>query len=288
MNKSSLHIIHNGVLLPASEPVLLADNRAFCYGDALFETMHAKGADIQYVNEHFARLHQGMAALKIDGSEELSLEKITKEIYRLINRDRLFGGVRIKLEVYRNSEGLYKPLSNRAGYLLHCTPLEAGSYEFNKKGLQLGLFTEIKKQVNCFSAFKTSNSLINVMAGIYCKDQGLDDCLIINEQNVIIEGFHSNLFLVKGNTLYTPPLSQGCVDGVMRKQIIKLAPLLGLKTSENISIAESLILDADEVFLTNAIQGISWALAFKNRRYFNKISRAISEKLNFYTFESTT
>ena len=70
----------------------------------------------------------------------------------------------------------------------------------------------------------------------------------------------------------------------MRKQILELASELGLKTSQQITITETLLLEADEIFLTNAIEGVRWVLAFKNRRYFNKVSKLLCDKLNAKVF----
>ena len=119
--------------------------------------------------------------------------------------------MRIRVEVYRDAAGLYTPSGNSAGYLIQCTPLDEINYTLNKKGLSIGVFTDVKKQVNIFSSFKTSNALHNTLAGIYCKENAFDDCLIENDKNHIIEGFHSNLFLVKGdNLLYSCARSRMC------------------------------------------------------------------------------
>ena len=278
MERANLHIIHNGEIIQANSPVFTAANRAFSYGDAIFESLHASGSEIQFANDHFERLFKGIDALKIQ--VDFSQIKLLKEIHRLLNRDKLFGGVRIKIIVYRDAEGFFKPQNEKSGYVITCLPLENQHYYLNQKGLQIGVYKEIKKPINFLSAFKTSSSLLNVMAGIYCNEQQWDDCLIVNEQNAIIESYHSNLFLVKKNVLFTPPLVQGCIDGIMRKQIIKIASLVNLKISEQIVISEELLPEADEIFLCNAIEGIRWVLAYKNRRYFNRTSKILSDKLN--------
>ena len=130
------------------------------------------------------------------------------------------------------------------------------------------------------------NSLINTMAGIWAKEHGFDDCLIINDRGQIIESFHSNLFIVKDNVIYSPALILGCVDGVMRTQILKIAREIGFSTNDNIQITESDLLGADEIFLTNAIEGIRWIGAFRQRRYFNKIAKQLCEHLNKNIFAS--
>ena len=278
------HIILNGEILPETLPSLHHNNRAFCYGDALFETMHAFGTEIQFANDHFQRLFNGLQVLKMEFTDELLPQKILREITRLLNRDKLFGGVRIRLTVFRNTGGLFKPQTNSTSYLIETKALDFEHYELNQKGLSIDVFTELRKYYNAFSAFKTANSLVNVMAGIWAKEQNLDDCLITNEKGAIIESYHSNLFLIKGNNIFTPAIEQGCIDGVMRNNIIKIASDTGMRIEQKIKLNEEALVEADEIFLTNAIEGIRWVGAFKQRRYFNKTSKMLCFKLNEMAF----
>ena len=278
------HIIFNGEIVFSDVPHLFHNNRGFCYGDGIFETMHAFGTEIQFVDAHFERLYKGLKTLKIEVSETIAQQKIVREIVRLLNIEKLFNGVRLRLAVYRNSEGFYSPKQNLPAYIIACSSLENGHFELNHKGQSIDIFKEITKPVNSFSSFKTANSLVNTMAGIWTKEHGLDDCLILNDKGQIIEGFHSNLFIVKDNQIYTPSLILGCVNGIMRNQVLYAAQELGFATNENIQVSESALLDADEIFLTNAIEGIRWVGAFRQRRYFNKTAKLLCEQLNKQAF----
>jgi branched-subunit amino acid aminotransferase/4-amino-4-deoxychorismate lyase len=285
VSESDRHIIHNGEIYTASDPILFHNNRAFCYGDALFETMHAYSTEIQFVDLHFHRLYKGMQALQMNISDKLDQKKVTREISRLLNRDKQFGGSRIRLTVYRDSTGFYTPKGNDAAYLIESIPLEFDKYQLNNIGLTISIYSEIVKQVNLFSNFKTANSLLNVLAGIFVDKNSLNDALILNEKNSIIESTHSNVFFVNDNILSTPALETGCVAGVMREKILQLAGLLNLKTEEKIFFNEKNLLEADEVFFTNAIEGIRWVMAYKQRRYYNKIASLLNEKLNKEAFK---
>jgi branched-subunit amino acid aminotransferase/4-amino-4-deoxychorismate lyase len=284
MTEKEQHIIFNGEIILASTPVFLHNNRGFCYGDGLFETMHGYGTDIQFYDDHCARLYEGLKVLKIDISENLSAIKIEKEIKRLLNRDKLFEGVRIRMSVFRDSEGLFTPKQNQASYMISCSALENSFYKLNQKGLIIDVYDEMPLGLQPFSGYKTANSLSYVMAGLWAREHELDDCLLINDKGYLIEGFHSNVFVVKNQILYTPGLSLGCVRGIMRKQILSLANDLGLKVFDNAEIHQSFLMDADEVFFTNAIEGVRWVVAYKQKRYFNKIARTLSENLNTSTF----
>jgi branched-subunit amino acid aminotransferase/4-amino-4-deoxychorismate lyase len=284
MTEKEQHIIFNGEVVLASTPLFLFNNRGFNYGDGIFETMHGYGTDIQFINDHFERLNEGLNALKISFTGNLQQAKIEKEIKRLLNRDKLFEGVRIRLAVFRDSEGLFTPKTNNASYIISCTELDSSFYKLNQKGLVIDIYNEIPKSIQPYSGFKTANSLPYVMAGLWAKEHDLDDCLIVNDKMQIIEGFHSNVFVVKNQVLYTPALSEGCVKGIMRIQIIRIANELGLKVFETTKMEQDALLDADEIFLTNAVEGIRWVVAYKNKRYFNKVARALNENLNTTTF----
>ncbi|WP_289460258.1 aminotransferase class IV, partial [Klebsiella pneumoniae] len=89
-----------------------------------------------------------------------------------------------------------------------------------------------------------------------------------------------NIFLVKKSKIYTPSLSEGCVEGVMRKQIINIANKLNMEVFDNGFMTPDDIPLADEFFLTNAINGIQWVVGYKQKRFFNKIAIELINKLN--------
>ena len=146
------------------------------------------------------------------------------------------------------------------------------------------IFSDMKKPITILSPYKTANSILFVMTGIYKKELNLDDCLIMNERGQLIESISSNIFVVKNDCLFTPPIEQGCVAGVMRKNILKIAKQMGIPTETNIAITEKNLPAADEVFLTNAIHGIQWVVGFRQRRFYNKTTRLIADELNKLAF----
>lgn len=285
MNESSRHIICNGEIFSASEPMIFHHNRAFCYGDGLSETMHACGTEIQFADLHFQRLYKGMQVLQMNISDTIEQKKISREVTRLLNRDKLFNGSCIKLSIFRDSKGLYTPERNDVSYVIECNPLEFEKYQLNKVGLTIDIYVDIVKQVTPFSNFKTANALLNVMAGIYVNKHNLGDALILNERNSITESTRSNVFFVNDNLLFTPGLETGCIAGIMRHKILQFASLLNLKIEEKNYISEKNLLEADEVFFTNAIEGIRWVVAYKQRRYYNKMASRLNEKLNGEVFK---
>ncbi|HCX99516.1 MAG TPA: hypothetical protein DG754_05185 [Bacteroidales bacterium] len=157
-------------------------------------------------------------------------------------------------------------------------------YPYNSKGLVVDLYTDIRKPINILSPIKSCSALLYVLASYHMQQNELDDCILINDQNRIIEATSSNLFALRGDNLITPPISEGCVSGVMRSIIIKLAPKLKLKVIDNQPIEPSDLLNMDELFLTNAIKGVQWIVGLRAKRYFGMVSKRISHELNKLTF----
>ena len=286
MDLKPKHININGDYYSADEPVLKPANRSFCYGDALFETMHAYQDKVQFFEFHYKRILQGMQMLSMRIPEKLSPSYLHDQIISLMRKNRLYKGVRIRLTVYRNDGGYYTPETNEISFLIEATPLESIVYGVQQRGLGMGIFDQMKKPVNVLSSLKTANSLLYVLAGVYKKENNFDDCLLINEKGCIVETISSNIFFVRGNTITTPPLSDGCIPGVMRDQIIRIAKELNFKIDDQSSILPDSIISADEVFVTNAVTGIQWVLGFRDRRFFHDVSASLLIKLNETVFSS--
>lgn len=274
----------NGDMINSDIPVLGVDNRSFLYGDGLFETIHAFGTQGRNLNLHLSRLKRGMGVLNIDIPPYLDESMLSKEIMRLLNKNRIFESARVRLTVYRNQGGKYIPENNGAGLVMEVDPLELNMYQLNNKGYIIELYHDIKKPINPLSSIKSCNSLHYILAGIYQKNNNVNDCLLINEYDRIAEAISSNVFIVKDDNIYTPAISEGCIPGVMREVVIKVAPKLGLKVNNQVAIPVQKLLDCDEVFLTNTISGIRWVSAFRQQRYFNKVSKLLTDAINHYTF----
>ena len=274
----------NGDLINSETPVIGANNRSFLYGDGVFETIHAFGTQGRNINLHLARLRRGMQTLNIEIPSFLDESMLSKEITRMLNKNRMFGSARVRLTVYRKDGDKYLPENNGAGIVIEADPLDLKMYELNSKGFTIEIYQDIKKPINPLSSIKSCNSLHYILAGIFQKNSNVNDCLLINEHGRIAEAVSSNVFIVKGDNIYTPAGSEGCIPGIMRDIVIKLAPTLGLKVNNQVGVPIQTLFDCDEVFLTNTVTGIRWVVAFRQQRYFNKVSKLLTEAINRYTF----
>jgi len=275
-----LYFNFNGQFYPENELVLSIKNRAFRYGDALFESMHANGMTVQFLEMHFSRLTTGMKLLRMEIPYNFSKVFVQTEIEGVLHRNRLFQGARVRLMVFRNGAGLYSPDTHKISYLIEVEKLESDHYELNTKGQIIGLYREARIARSTFSNLKTGNSLPYILAAIYRDENALDECVLLNEDDHLVEGTGSNLFLVKKDTLFTPSLKSGCVGGIMRFQIISIAKKLGIRVVDDYALTEKELIASDEVFFSNAVRGIRWAVAYKTKRYYNRLSKILHTKLN--------
>lgn len=275
----SLFCIHNGKVMLAEQLHITPNNRAYLYGDGVFESIRVFNGNVINLENHLTRLIDGAKALKMRIPVYFTVDFFQKQMNTLLEKNQVKGGGKIRLSIDRIPGGNYTPDNDEPEFLMEFQPLAASDFELNTKGFEIDLFTDIKKDINKFSNFKTKNGLLYVMAGITAKEKGIDDVLIHNKNGGIIESSSSNLFLVSNGVLYTPGLEEGCLAGTMRMQIINLALQSGYKIYECTIMPQNL-LAADEVFLTNAIKGISWVVGYRTKRYYNNTSRKLVALLN--------
>jgi branched-chain amino acid aminotransferase len=270
---------HNGELIADTTPLFTADNRAFQYGDGLFETIRFVNGVPLFFEDHFHRLLSGMMLLQMKFEDKPDLDYFKEQIVLLCDKNNHSAAARVRLELYRKPGGYYTPDESLAGFIIQTEALASPVFEIAQKGLKIDIYKEVQRPLDKLSNLKTVNSLPFVLAGLYKKQKGFDDCLLFNSAGTIAESISSNIFMVRQGVLYTPSLNEGCVAGIMRLQVIKIAKQQGKKIIEKSLTVDELLL-ADEVFLTNAITGIRWVVAFRDKRYFNTTSKWFVEQLN--------
>lgn len=271
-------VLINGTFHDASKPYLQV-NRAFNYGDGLFESIRIINGEPYNLESHYVRIIEGAKVLGILIPDEYDLDFFTFQIESLLNKNGIKAGGRVRLSLYRNNGGFYKPTTNTCSFLISADLLPYNLFKLNSEGILVDVYDGMVKHKNVLSNFKTSNSILSVLAGNYANENKLDDCFLVNNNNHIIESIASNIFLVSNGVLYTPPLKDGCVGGTMRMNIINLALEQNIEIYET-SLTPQNIMAADEVFLTNAISGIQWVGGYKSKRYFNDISKKMMRLIN--------
>jgi branched-chain amino acid aminotransferase len=276
-----LYINNNGTILSNDAPTIQAGNRGYVYGDGVFESIRIMNGIPLNMENHITRLLEGAKAIKMRPASFFTTQFFHDKIVELCEKSGITEGGRCRISLDRVTGGAYKPESNEATYFIEVYPYESNNFEMNSKGLEIDLYTDIKKQKNFLSTFKTKSGLIYVMAAVNASERKLDDVLITNDRGGILESSSCNVFVVSNGVLYTPGLDEGCLAGTMRMQIINLAIQNNIKVYE-CNILPQNLLAADEIFFTNAIRGVNWVSGYRTKRYFNTMSRRFVALLNDY------
>lgn len=258
----SIFFNYNGKLFSDHQSVFGPDNRSFKFGDGVFETMRFKDGKIIFSTDHFERLFNGLKILKFNITNYITAEHFEEQVQELAKANNCYGSARIRLTCFRKDSDLTNPDTSNPDYIIQAWSLQANSTKFLKVDLLTGIF----KSCDQLSNLKTNNFLPYIMAMIKVKESSCDECVVLNAYNRICDASRGNIFIVVNKTIYTPPLSEGCVAGVMRKNLIAL-----LKKNHFAIIEKSLTLDelqsADEMFITNVTAGIQPVSTFLNKTY---------------------
>ena len=259
---------------------LLQNNRSFLYGDGVFETLKFVNQKILFFEDHYFRLMASMRILRMEIPMHFTMEFIENEILQLAKINNCSYAARVRITVFRNDGGYYLPLSNQISYLITIVPLANTAYKFEHQDYEVELYKDFFIAKQLLSTLKSTNKIINITGSIYAKENGYDNCLLLNETKNVVEALNGNVFLVVGNKITTPPISEGCLNGIMRKQIITIA-----KNRTDLEIVEAPISafdlqKADELFITSIIAGIQPVTKYRKKEFKNHVSSILLEELN--------
>ena len=271
--------LHNQNFLPVDTPVFQISNRSFRYGDGFFESARVVSGKVPLLNKHYNRVFKTAAQLKMQLPNWFSYNALREQITTLLNMNSINGGGRLRITFYRNNGGMYGPNSNDLELIIEADAIPENTFSLSAKGLTVDLYSDLRKPLNFLSNLKTNNCLVYVMAAIYKQEKKLDNVILLNDNHNVAEAMNSNVFIVSNGVVYTPPISEACIDGVMRNYVIECASRLGIKVYENDMKPNDLI-RADEVFITNAAAGIQWVSAYKSKRYFNTTAEKLLNYMN--------
>ena len=242
----------NGKLVLRDAAQIPVDNGSFRYGYGLFETMLVRGGEIRLKEYHWERLIAGLAILHLDLQRHMDAMYFEKEVMRAVSKNKASALCRVRLQVFAGGGGLFGNDSEKAGYVVECFSLQEDDLKMNENGLVVGLATNLRKSIDGLSNLKSCNALHYAMAARQAKENKWNDTLLMNCDGNVIESAIANIFWIKESVVFTPPLTDGCVAGVMRRHIIE-----NIKVEEE-SVTPENLRGADEVFLTNAIKGVRW------------------------------
>lgn len=274
-------INNNGTLVESNNAHLNPMNRGLLYGDGVFETIKAVNGKLLFWEDHYFRLMASMRILRMEIPMNFTPEHLEKELINTLQASELLGKpARIRITVYRNGGGAYLPDERGVGYYIYAREISTPFYTLSDTPYEVELYKDHYVNADILSTLKTTNKVLHVTGSIFAEDNGYDNCLLINNKKNVVEALQGNLFLVKGTHIKTPPLEDGCLRGIIRKQLLTILPLMKEYTFEEASISPFELQKADELFITNAIKGIQPITKYRKKTYTTLVTSTILQKLN--------
>lgn len=246
------------------------------YGDAFFETMLYTGGKFPLFALHLERILKTCDQLQMLPPKVFETVSLETKLLEFLQKKGLTTA-RVRINFWRNGGGTYLPNDNNTSYFAEASAISPKYFALNEKGLTLDIYRDTWKNTDFLANLKLTGCHTYTLASMWAQKEGLDDAIILNHHGRIAECTSSNIFLVMGKTIITPPLSEGCLDGVMRRHLLTTLPQKGLKVKEQ-PIELKDLKKADEIFTTNAL-GIKWVGEVRGIK--KSLTNTISSDISF-------
>jgi branched-chain amino acid aminotransferase len=253
-------MFYNGEIRPATDAIASAGNRGLRYGDGVFETIKMVNGQMPLFALHAERLTNGLNILQMPLPGTDTLEQ---DILTLCQKNNITDAARVRVMVFRGNGSLYSVEATDPNIVIQAEPLPAAYLALNEHGWQVDTCPGVQKSCDMLANLKSNNYLPYIMAALHAQRCNLNDCLVMNAHDRICDATIANIFWVHNNYICTPPLSEGCVAGVIRRYLLQQD---GYHFKET-ACTEDQLMQADEVFLTNALYGIRWVEKFRDKIY---------------------
>ena len=260
-----MYAYYNGAFISGSVTLSLTD-RGLLFGDGVFETMIYQNGKINYLDDHLIRLTRALDVLNID-KPNLSASKLSAIAIELLQKNSIIENARFKLVAWRKSKKQYGyGSSDRDCNLMlsvqRCDPIDL------KIVSEIGYAQSIRNYLLPHSNFKTISSLSYIMAANECASLQKEELIILDTEGHLSECTASNLFWIEDGILFTPALTTGCVNGIMRKQLSKYCFEIDVSFKE-VEEKPKVLKQADHVFCVN-IAGINVFNEIESNHYSTK------------------
>ncbi len=268
----------NGSFLPP-EGLLFSSNRAFLYGDGVFETLKVVNSKVLFLEDHYFRLMASMRIVRMQIPNNFTLEYFEEQVISTATVCNCADAARVRFTVYRNDGGYYLPQTREVSYVIQASAASA-LYSFSDAAYEVDLYKDFFISKQLLSTIKTTNKMISITGSIYAQENDLQNCLLLNNEKNVVEALNGNLFMLMGNKLITPPIDEGCLNGITRKKILELANKIeGIEVVQE-PISPFDLQKADELFITNIIIGIQPITQYRKKGYTTKLAAQLLQQLN--------
>lgn len=272
-------INYNGTIVTQST-IALHENRGFLYGDAIFETLKVLDGKVLFLEDHYFRLMASMRIVRMEIPMSFTMEYMEEQVLLLTGILPAAPSYRARLSFFRKPGGFYLPVDNNVEFIITAAPLAEPLYSFDEAPYEVDLFRDFYVTRQLLSTLKSTNKMVHITGSIYADENGLDNCLLLNDEKNVAEALQGNLFMLTGGKLVTPPVTDGCLNGIMRKQVLALARKIEGLEVEEASISPFDLQKADELFITNVVKGIQPVTKYRKKEYVSVMAADLVKRLN--------
>ena len=260
--------------------ILIDTNRGFLFGDSVFETIKVLNNKVLFLEDHYFRLMASMRICRMEIPTNFTMEYFEEQILNLTQAISPSNSFRVRFSVYRDSEGFYLPKSREIQFIVTASLLNSELYKIVKEHYEIELYKDFYVSKQLLSTLKTNNKMLQITGSIFANENGYDNCLVLNDEKNVVEALQSNLFMKTGNIVITPPISDGCLNGIMRKQVLEILNKMQEIQVKETSISPFDLQKADELFLSNVISGIQPVTKYRKKEYTSGFANEVVKRLN--------
>lgn len=276
-------INYNGEIQQTS-PALSAKNRGFLYGDGVFELVKYVEGTIFFWEEHYLRLMATMRIARMEIPSNFTLEFLEAEIIKTIQANSLASkALWVRITITRKGGISLTPEENEIDYCIDIEGITNLFYQNLKIPYEVELFKDYYTQADLLGTLNITGRMLQIVGSVFAKENDYQNCILLNTHKNAVSFLDGNLFLVQGEQILTPPLSEGAPNGITRKKLIEAIQKTSDFSLEERPISPFELQKADELFLTNTKQGIQSVSKYRKKEYNNIVATNLLGKLNTLT-----
>jgi branched-chain amino acid aminotransferase len=227
----------NGSIVSEADAKISVFDHGFLYGDGVFEGIRAYNGRIFCIDEHIDRLYESAESIMI--KIPLSRKEMKNAIIETVRRNDLKDAY-IRPVVSRGKGALgLDPRGCAEPTIVIIVDAETRHPEdmrakpLNKQGIKVITSAWRRNGPDVLSPrIKSTNYLNNIIAKQQANAVGAQDAVFLNEQGYVCELTGDNLFIIKNSRVITPPLWLGILDGITRREVLRVAAEQGFETAE--------------------------------------------------------
>jgi len=273
------YLMLNSEILQTSKPCLSHDNRGLLYADAFSFDLRGNSSKAFFADMYFDYMISTIKHLKMDRPLLLKKSIFATDLELLLQKNRIYKGFCAKVTVFRNSSGTKLASDNSVSVMISVDSPENEYYTMNQRGLKLAFLKNYSLPDFVFIANYTPYFNHELLLSARLAEAECDDFFITDINGNIVKSMNSNVFFVKDGNLIIPERIPADSGKIFNGIIIRAAGELKIPVVKW-GIRREDLYELDEIFLADVKNGITWVLAYSEKRFFHRISSALLKKVN--------